>query len=158
LLFIGYHLAVKKTFHLKSECSQIEKDMAELKDAPGQILNLKKKLGSLDNSVHIAFNKKQTIQDYLLEQIADYCSKNNILIKEYPKPHVYSKDDYTIETNHITLAGPYINLLKLLYHIEQKYRLGKVSSARFYTEINDKTKVNELILELYIQNIKPNEK
>lgn len=158
IILLGYNLALKKTFNLKSECVQIEKNIAELKDAPAQLVALKKKLNSIDRSVHLAFNKKQTIQDYLLEQIADYCSSNNILIREYPKPHQYNKDDYAIETSHIVLEGSYINLLKLLYHIEQKYRLGKVSSAKFYTVINENTKVLELILELYIQNINQNEK
>lgn len=157
LLFIVYKFGIKNSIEAISSYKQAQKQLAELSDAPLEINNLKQKLTKFDNSVNFLFNDSVSIQELMLDQIASYCNQNQILIKQFPKSETIEKGNYILETNYLVLEGSFQKLLLLLYNIEQKYRFGKISSARFYKELNQKTKAEELNVEIFIQNIKENE-
>ena len=94
------------------------------------------------------------MEELIIEHISSFSKQNNIVLKEYPGIHYYSQQDYITETCKLTVEGSFIKLLKLAYSIEQNFSYGKVSSLNFYTEKNYKTKKIELLLEIYVQNIK----
>jgi hypothetical protein len=54
----------------------------------------------------------------------------------------------------ITFEGDFIKLLKLVFQFEQKFRVGKVSSVKFSTYKDRKSKKTSLTAKLFIQTIK----
>ncbi|HAF28407.1 MAG TPA: hypothetical protein DCG75_05100 [Bacteroidales bacterium] len=153
-LIISYNLAFKKTFSLKSECNEIEARLEQSKNAPQQIALIKSKLEEIDRKVGGKSIDQINLEELIIEHISSFCKLNDLVLKEYPGIHNYSQQDYTTETCKLTVEGSFIKLLKLAYGIEQDFSYGKVSSLNFYTEKNYKTKKVELLLEIYVQNIK----
>lgn len=153
-LIVSYNLALKKTFGLKSQCKEIEARLEQSKNAPQQIAIIKSKLEEINLKAGDKSIDQINLEELIIEHISSYSKQNNLVLKEYPGIHNYSQQDYTTETCKLTVEGSFIKLLKLAYGIEQNFSYGKVSSLNFNTEKNYKTKKVELLLEIYVQNIK----
>ena len=153
-LIITYNLAFKKTFNLKRECRNIEARLEQSKNAPQQITMIKSKLEEIDRKVGGKSIDQINIEELIMEHISSFCKLNKLVLREYPGIHNYSQQDYTTETCKLTVEGSFLKLLRLAYGIEQNFSYGKVSSLNFYTEKNYRTKKEELLLEIYVQNIK----
>ena len=154
-LIISHNLAFKKTFRLKRECKEIEARLEQSKNAPQQITIIKSKLEHIDQKVGGKSIDQINLEELIIENISSFCKQNMLVLKEYPGIHNYKQQDYITETCRLTVEGSFIKLLKLAYGIEQNFSYGKVSSLNFYTEKNYRTKRVELLLEIYVQNIKP---
>lgn len=155
-LLISHNLAFKKTFRLKKQCKEIEARLEQSKNAPQQIAIIKSKLEEIDRKVGGKSIDQINLEELIIEHISSFSKRNNLVLKEYPGIHNYNQQDYTTETCKLIVEGSFIKLLKLAYGIEQNFSYGKVSSLNFYTEKNYKTKKVELLLEIYVQNIKVN--
>lgn len=153
-LFFSFKLAINRTRELKKQCNSYELKLSQLKNAPQQIAIIKSKLSEIDKSVGGKNIDQINFEELIIEHVSSYCKVNNIVLKEYPGIHTYSQQDYSTETCKITVEGSFNKLLRLAYGIEQNFSYGKVSSLNFYTEKNYKTKNLELLLEIYVQNIK----
>lgn len=153
-LLITYNLAFKKTFRLKHEYKELEASLEQSKNAPQQIAIIKSKLEEIDSRVGGKNIDQINLEELIIEHISSFSKQNNLVLKEYPGKHIYHQQDYITETCKLTVEGSFIKLLKLAYGIEQNFSYGKVSSLNFYTEKNYRTKKTELLLEIYVQNIK----
>jgi len=152
-LFIAYSLSIKSTFELASQCSVYEEQLEFVKDAPLKIAALQKEI-DIKEQILGRSNAGDEFQENLLKQITGFCQKNQLILREYPQVHNYIQQEYNIETNEIVIEGQFIKLLKLLYALEQEYKLGKVVSAKFMSKKDFKTNQMKLTLTIYVQNIK----
>jgi len=153
-LFLVFKLAINRTIDLKKQCNQHEMQLSKLQNAPQQMAVIKSKLHEIDNRVGEKNIDQINFEELIIEKISKYCKSNNLILKEYPGIHTFTQQDYKTETCKITIEGSFKKLLKLAYGIEKDFSYGKVSSLNFYTEKNYKTKKLELLLEIYVQNIK----
>jgi len=99
----------------------------------------------------------QNMQNRLLEGIVNYCQTNNIELREFPEPLLYSKDGNIIETSIVSVESDFVKILGLVYELEKKMDSGKVTSVNYRTTKNKKTKRIELLADIYVQNIKKQE-
>lgn len=152
---VAYLGAVKNTVALYSSCNDLENKLAQIEDAPRQLAYIEKQLKEFE----LIFGKADTLekeyQPYILETVSNYCNANNIILKEFPKPFVFTEQDFNIETNKITVEGDFIELLNLAYLVEQKKKLGKISSLHFqtFTRNKENTKQTYLSSTIYLQHI-----
>ncbi len=153
-LFLSFKLAINKTFDLKKQCNNYEMQLSQLKNAPQQMAVIKSKLNEIDQRVGVKNIDQINFEELIIEHVSNYCKNNNLVLKDYPGIHKFSQQDYITETCKITVEGSFIKLLRLAYGIENNFSYGKVSSINFYTEKNFRTKNTELLLEIYVQNIK----
>ena len=152
-LYLSYSLSIKNTIDLANQCSIYEEQLKFVKDAPLKIAELQKELNQKEKSLGFSSTKKE-FQEQLLNNISTYCAENDLLLIEVPEVHTYKQHEYKIETYTTIVEGSYIKLLKLLYAIEQKFRIGKVVSVKFSSKKDYKTNELRLTLNMYIQNIK----
>jgi hypothetical protein len=151
---ISYNLAFKKTINLISKCNEIEAQINQLKSAPQQMRVIKTKLEEIERKIGGKSIDQIDLEELVIEHISSYCKQYKLVLKEYPGIHNSSQQDYTTETCKLTVEGGFIKLLLLAHGIENDFSYGKVSSLNFYTEKNYRTKKMELLLEIYVQNIK----
>lgn len=151
---VVYSMAIKKTIALKKSCNLIENQLTELKDAPYQINQIEKKLNEIKSIIGVFSVEESDGQSQLLEKCTEYCSKNNLVIRDFPKTHEYIQTEYLIQTNIVKIEGNFCLLLKFIYLLEQKYQIGKIISISFSKELDRKLKKEKLFTTLYIQNIK----
>lgn len=152
-LFVAYSLSIKNTFELADQCEAYETQLDFVKDAPVKIAQLQKELDSKEQLLGRNLSETE-FQEQLLQKISSHCSKNDLVIRELPQVHTYRQHEYEIETYTTVIEGSYVRLLKLLYAMEQEYRIGKVVSAKFISKKDFKTNRLRLTLSMYIQNIK----
>jgi len=151
---IVYFMAIKKTVILYNECSKLTNQEQLGANAPQKIALLEKQLISIENIIGNQVNPEIDNQQLLLEFLTNYCEKQNITLKEFPKPIVAGDKDFIVETNIFVVEGNFIKLLNLIYSLEQKQKIGNIASIHFKTKKNYKTKRMALTVTVYLQNIK----
>jgi hypothetical protein len=91
----------------------------------------------------------------LLSVVSSYCKLHSLQLKEY-KPYSSTRNDsIPVLTRTVTVGGPFVPCLRMLYDLERSGQVGRVSSADFkgYTDIQ--TKKTKMDCTLYIQNLIP---
>lgn len=156
-IILVYQIALKPTFMLKKECQEKEAILETVSAAPIQIKTISKKLNQIDNQFKLLSFDENTSRERILEEIANYCSKNRLIVYNYPELHQHNNNTFTVESNRIIVRGGFKNLLKLVNYLESKADFGRIVSLSFNSEANRKTKRKELYLELIFQNIRNNE-
>lgn len=154
IFILAYFLAIQKTIKLKGEVSALKQRSEQSSGTSAELAMLQNRLESLD--AIISRQGSGEVRETLLGVLTSYCQKNGILLKAFPETIIEKGNEANIETNVFTVEGAFIPLLKLLYVLEQKQRIGKVSSALYQTHIDPKTKRNLLSAVVYIQNVKQN--
>ena len=154
---VAYFGAVKNTVLLFKSCSDLEIKILQIKDSPRELALIEKQLKEFELIFGTADTNQEKYQPYILETISNYCNTNDIILKEFPKPLIYAEQDFIIETNKITLEGEFIQLLSLVYLLEQTKKLGKISNLQFqtFTRNMDNTKQTFLSSTIYLQHIIP---
>lgn len=101
--------------------------------------------------------------DKLLEKDADYtkkvfgllsesCKTNSVTVKQVELPRKSLTADVQIESQQITMEGPFVNILKALNEINEQIEPVKISSVAFRTETINKEKV--LTSQIVFQSVK----
>lgn len=157
-MILVFQIAVKPTLELKRSYQEKKIMLESLSTAPQEIKIISEKLNTIDQNLNTKSSLLQDTRDDLLEAISNYCIKNNIKVFSYPKLHLHKNKSFRIESNTIILKGDFKNLLKLIYHMETNVSFSRIASLRYYTELNRKTKREELYLEMIFQNIKDYDK
>ena len=151
---IIYFSAIKNTLDLYARCNELEEQLLQADNASLQMIQLQKELQEIES---IFGDKKETSSNYqqvLLETISNYCSRNNVILREFPRPSVINEQDFSVETNLVVVEGNFNNLLHLAYLLEQKNKTGKIACMQLQTKKDFKTKQLALTASIYIQNIK----
>jgi hypothetical protein len=91
----------------------------------------------------------------LLSVVSNYCKLHNLQLKEYKPYSTARNDSIPVLTRTVTVGGPFVPCLRLLYDLERSGQVGRVSSADFrgYTDLQ--TKKTKMDCTLYIQNLIP---
>jgi len=89
----------------------------------------------------------------LLAVTSNYCSENDLLLKEYRPGHPSQKDSLRMVTQSITVAGGFIECLKFVNFLETKSETGRIGSVQFKMNSSPGKPASELECTLFIQNI-----
>lgn len=151
-LLLIYQIAIKGTVKAGNECGKLERKLIMAENAPRQIAVLEKRINELDAFVNSATRSETERHELLLATVSNYCQINRLVLKRFPITHRFSKHNYIIYTDIITIEGGFIQLLKLLNNIELNKRLGKIASVDFNSWLDKKNKHYKLNMTIYVQN------
>jgi hypothetical protein len=152
--FITYNRTVKHTLAAMEECNALEQQISIATNSPEAINNLQLQLNQMNALIGDRQEVSGDVQQQLLENISNYCKSNNMVIKKFPEAHRFKANEYTTTTHSVEVQGNFLSLLQLVYELENEFKLARMSSARFHTKVNLKTKKKELYATIYLQNIK----
>ena len=153
--FVIYNMALSNTIDIAIKNSEYREQIAKSKNAPEQIKILTQKIKRIEQLV--GTNKDYTavdIHQVLLESVTGYVQKNELILKDFPQPYITSNNGYVTKTAELTVEGRFINLLKLIYFLENNYTVGKVVAVDFKTSKELRTRKRKLNTTIYIQNVK----
>ena len=151
---IIYFSAIKNTLDLYTRCNELVEQLLQADNASYQMIQLQKELQEIESIYGDNKETSSNHQQVLLETISNYCSGNNVILREFPKSTVFNEQDFSVESNMVVVEGSFNNLLRLIYLLEQKNKTGKIASVQFQTKNDFKTKQLALIASIYIQTIK----
>jgi len=154
-LILCYRLSISRTIE------EYQKYSSETTAAAGQVSdaasltnlqNREDKVGSL--FTRYALDTLQPEKN-LLSVASNYCKGHNLQLKEYKPFPVSRNDSIPVLTRTVTVSGPFIPCLRLLYSLESAGQVGRISAVDFkgYTDLQDKKPKMDCIL--YIQNLIP---
>lgn len=150
-----YQLALSKTINLYHQNSLLNIQLADAENAPDRLEVLKKSLYHLDQITKN--NHPDSIQnnhDLLLSSVSEYCKEKGLILKNFPETSIYKLGDYEVETNSFTVQGGFLNLLKLIYKLEQEVRVGNISSVMFQSAKDSENQKLILTATVYLQTAK----
>lgn len=149
-----YNVAISDTMYLAIENNTLESQVIENINAPKQIQAIKQKLLKIEQLIGNKNQEETNVHQLLLESITQYNQKKALVLQDFPQPFISSNNEYVTKTAKVTVEGDFINLLKLVYFLEQNYQIGKVVSVNFETTKELYKRKRELRSTIYIQDIK----
>jgi hypothetical protein len=155
-LVIAYVTAFSKTIGLYQKNQQLKAKIERAENAPQVVASLKNTLHSLNGKLDHYLTDTSKNHVNTLEVVSEFCLHRNLILKDLPRKTVVEEKDFTIETSEINVEGRFSDLLRLVYELEIKHKLGRLSSVSFKTYKDNQRKKVVLFLNIYIQNIKVN--
>jgi len=153
-LLAAYSLSIKKTIMLYQECKELTNKSDLATNAPVKIQELEKKLAETDTLLGKSQIRDGNTQQLLLGVVTNYCQTNDIVLREFPRAINNLDKDFSIETSVFVVEGDFIKLLRLIYQLEQKDKIGRIASAHFQAKKDYRTQTVSLLSTIYLQNIK----
>jgi len=153
-VILAYLLAISHTVEAFNQRKMLEAKLTNAKNSPQQITVMESKLAFINSKVNSYIVDSTKGHEQILETVSNFCQKNNLTLREFPKTSYDEQKDITIESNLIIAEGSFINLLKLVYELEHRNKTGKVSSISFFSSMDNKYKRLILSVNIYIQNIR----
>ncbi|MGE0637860.1 MAG: hypothetical protein AB7G44_08385 [Bacteroidia bacterium] len=150
---IAYALSIKKTVTIISEYYSTKDVLESNINSAEQVSSLQSKLSELERYFGVNASASDNFHETLLETVSVFCNENKLVLRNFPEAMVYNSGEFSVETDPVIVKGGYINLVKLIYELEQKNKVGNIASVSFETIVDSKTKTKSLILKIYVQNI-----
>lgn len=147
-LVMCYNLAFSKTLDISASNETMEEKLQNANSLPRQIKKMKQSLEYLNTHFGNYIEDDTKDREALLHLISSYCHLNNITLISYPYLGKEKKNDINIHTNQVIARGNFIDLLRLLYHLEKEEEQGRIVSSRF--SMSRDFTVNKYFLELTI--------
>jgi hypothetical protein len=152
-LVVVYLAAIQNTINLYQKNSSREQALLKAEDAPQKIENYRQRLDELNNRLSYYVVDSIKGEEHILEVVSNFCHKNHILLNRLPAVTTDDHGDVLVATTGVVAEGNYKDLLNLLYELEQKQKIARVTSAVFKSQFDHKRKKKVLTLTVYLQNI-----
>jgi hypothetical protein len=155
-LLICYRFGIAKTITAYHSYTQQKERSVHERESSYRLQVLRSKERKLDK-IMLGFMLDTVNTDKNILSIASiWCKTHDLIIKEF-KPFAYSTiDSIQIITQSLTVAGNFVDCLKLVYALETNFKAGKISSVVYRTQTDNRTKIPELNCTIYIQNLNNN--
>jgi len=157
LVFMIYNFALKKTLLAHSDCTVAEEQILLARNAPAMASQLEKELLQMDAKIGTDSVKNKNSGQELLGLVTNYCQNNQAVLREFPETTITGQEKLTIETNLFIVEGSFSSLISLVYLLEQKAKIGKVSGVHYQLKKDLKSKELVLTATIYLQNVKKKE-
>lgn len=151
--WVAWSVSFKETVSLYNECTDMEDRLRLAADAPQKIKEIELKLAEIKHFSDQNADTELSTQQQILNTLTAYCRTTGTVLKEFPQTSVKEQNGLTIETNVFVTEGNFINLLKLIYLLEQKEHIGQTASVEFISKKDFKTQRIGLTAKVYLQNI-----
>ena len=151
MLVIVYMLAINKTVSLWKDNTQIENKLLTERVTSNKFVDIKSRSEEINSVVNQYFTDSISHDEYLLKTISEICAHEKVLLKEMPIIENSVEGNYKILTNRIVLEGAFHNLLRVVHTLENKEKIGRLTSINYKMYREHKQKRDILSLIIYVQ-------
>jgi hypothetical protein len=156
-LLMIYWFLISPNLNRSSLNKKYRGEIAKAEKAPALIKSLREELGTMNSFMEAYVSDSAADEDRFVEVITNFCQKNNVTLKELPRVVETEEQKFTVQTKVVIAEGSYNDLLRLIYQLEKKEKVGRIVSTQFKSYTNNKTKKLTLSLTIYLQNLKISE-
>ncbi len=143
-----YGVNIRRSIKEYQSYQQRKRDINRASNATANIRQYQAQLVSLQQTTLRPYDR-----EFLLERLTGFCRKNNILVKTFPAAKRVVENGTGIINNTIEVEGRYQDIAALVYTIEHEDKLGAVSSLKFFSEKDRRTKALRLKAKMVIRNL-----
>lgn len=153
VLFLCYKLAISKTIteYRTYKTNMVNEQQAGASMNAGTVLkNRQKELDLLlANYTLDTLNSNKSF----LTVVSEFCRDNGLELREYKPMGVSPGNPVKFMTRSVTVEGPFINCLQLVYALETQYQAGRVSSVLYKSATDPKDESVSLSCTVFVQNL-----
>ncbi len=132
VLWMAHALSFSKTFALKKQYKNLKADVNLFANSDSKLLQLNQKKVYYDSILNARrLSTSTSFQNNLLTTITNYADTTAIKIGAFENPHSIVREGATINTYAFTVRGSFEEITRLLYTIEQEFKLGTVVSLSY---------------------------
>ena len=153
-LLFTYNFVISRTVELYTSNKRLSKEVKDGVSAPEKRKNLQHRLDGFNNSLNKYFADSLKNREYILGVVSEFCNKNHLVLREYPESRLTKEKDFEIETNVVVAEGDFLNLLRLVYELEQKVKIARPASVNFEKKFDHKRRKDVLSVTIYLQNLR----
>jgi hypothetical protein len=157
-ILLAYHLAIKKTILLYQTNVMVTQNMKQVQNIGKDLAQTELRLADLNTYLTPYTLDSIRNQQLIMNQISDLCKAYNLTLKHFPKAGLFNENYFSIETNIIEIEGGFANLLRLVYELETRHKIGRIASTSFKSYVDTRNKKTILSLIIYLQNVRNDEK
>ena len=150
VLFIAFRYSLLPTWRVYDELQRLESQTESGK--AGNYSGMNNSYAEKEKNNLIREFSQSGARTILLDSISAFTGRTGILLKEMPEPRMISDTGFLVQQNNFLIEGRFSDLLQLLYLLEYKMNIGKISSVRFYTPSTSEEK-GSLLANITIQNM-----
>lgn len=147
--FIAWWLSFGKSYQAYQDHRKMQRELAAAQNVDQEIAHYQKKLA--------AFNQDSSMQGFsqtrLFEILTDWTEQHRLNVVNMPEAIIVEEAGYQVFLNPIIIKGNFVDLVQLIYALEQEYRLGQVLNTDFKIEKNRESRKLELLAYIQLQNI-----
>lgn len=147
-------VSIRPTWDLYSRNSYIKADLDAVQRAPKTIAQLEKELTFYTTILQSFGSNALEREQFILNRVSEVCKKHQVLLTALPASALSTQNNYELETRKIRIRGNFKNMLRVIYELEYKKPVGRISGVKFNLEEERKTKQLQLFTDFYIQNLK----
>lgn len=153
LLFLSYHLAIKKTWDLRANYLTSVKNQELSKNIPLNLAKLSQKEKYLDVQFEKLNVSSSAFQTDLLKFLNEKTTENQIKTLAFGAPHLSTANQLTIKTHEFTLEGSFNGILRTLNTIETQSPFGTISHVQFEKHLDYKTRKSSLQASVHLRQV-----
>lgn len=143
-----YFASIKRTVSYYQSYQNKKEQLSRVSNAATLITQYKTQLAQFEQK-----NQKTYDREELLEAVTTFCREHRILVKTFPQAQRVKQNNYPIITNQIEVEGDYKEIVKLVYLLEHKEKLGSIGSVKFFTHKDRYKKKNFLRANIVLRNL-----
>ncbi len=154
LLWLSYEFSFSKTIQVKKNYSELKKESEIFSNISQKLLTLKqqdKYYDSILTSKKISF--ETSFQNNLLSTINSFADSSNITVISFDQPHLFDLDNTITSTYSFSVKGSFEKITRLLFKLEQEYKLGKIVSVNYSKKKNYRRNSVYLECRILLQQI-----
>jgi hypothetical protein len=151
--YLAYSRAISATLLMKSECTKLEIESAQAESASEKIKIVQQEISNINQLLGNGRKDVSDINRELVEFITGESQKRNITLRDFPQVHSFNGQNMNLYTQQCRLQGSFEKIVELLYLLEAEFTGVNVTSVKFYTKSDLKTKKNYLYADCFIQSV-----
>ncbi len=154
MLWIGHQFSFSKTFALKKQLKILKTEQKLLSNVSEKLIRLKQENSYYDSILKSKnISTKNSFQNNLLQRISVFADSTNISIVNFNNPHVFEAENALVNTYSFTLKGNFPAITRLIYQLEQEFKLGKIISVHFEKKKNYRRNSEYLECNIVLQRV-----
>lgn len=153
ILLICYNWGIAKTIGQYREYRQSRANELEYKASAASSRKLQAKQTALD--AFFTAYKLDTLDAgrNLLTIVTDFCNSHELQLREYKPVKTSMQGGMQVLTRSVTVEGPFIECVRLVYALEKQFSAGRVCSVSYASYTDRENKLPKLTCTFFIQNI-----
>lgn len=153
-MLVAYVATMRKTVELYRETNLLSENIGQQQGSQYELELAEKRFRNLSGYLELYTLDSLRSQQYIMSQVSELCKTYHLTLRSFPAAVINEDNGLRVETNIIETAGDFNNQLKLLYDLETIHVIGRVSSVRYSSYVDNKSKTTILLSTIYLQNVR----
>jgi hypothetical protein len=157
LIPLIYHFTIRKTIKAYKDYTYTKNNSLSISSIENEVNKLEIKLDSVNANINNE-SKQINYRQKILDITTNYLESHDLSLMKYHNPIISEYENCFVRNNCVTLNGGFVELVKYIHFMEKSNEVGQIVSVKYYKKYNKYLKKEELLCDVFIQNIITKEK